>query len=60
MLKEVKVIFSCNVAGYNVNNIDRNELLKWLESQLKAFVGAKDIGIMGNASLIIEGESDGN
>lgn len=51
MLKEIKVIYSCNIAGYNTHLIDKTELMKWLDGQFKAYVGAKDIGIMGNSQL---------
>jgi|GEM_PF-2668669 len=51
MLKEIKLIYSCNIAGYNTHLIDKAELTNWLNGQLKAYVGAKDIGIMGNSQL---------
>ena len=59
-LKEIKVNFNCLIAGYKVNDIDTNDLLRWLEQQMKSYVGAKDIGIMGEAQLIIEREKNGS
>jgi phage gp36-like protein len=52
-LKEVKVIFCCDIAGYNLERVDPTELCKWLETQTKAYVGGKDIGILGEVQCTI-------
>lgn len=53
MLKEVKLAFTCNIAGYNTNKIEAEDFRRFLEQQAKAYVGAKDIGILGNCALTI-------
>jgi len=59
-LKEVVLKFDCLIAGYKADQIDKQELFRHLEHQTKAYVGAKDIGIMGNAKLTIESKENGN
>jgi hypothetical protein len=59
-LKEVVITFDCNVAGYKADQIDKSDLLRYLEHQLKAYVGGKDIGIMGNPRLTIESKQNGD
>ena len=59
-LKEVVLKFDCLIAGYKADQIDKSDLFKYIEHQVKAYVGAKDIGIMGNARLIIESKENGN
>lgn len=59
-LKEVVLKFDCQIAGYKADQIDKSDLFKYIEHQVKAYVGAKDIGIMGNARLIIESKENGN
>ena len=59
-LKEVTLKFDCLVAGYRADQIDKSDLFKYMEHHVKAYVGAKDIGIMGNARLIIESKENGN
>jgi len=59
-LKEVTLKFDCLVAGYKADQIDKQDLFRFLEQQVKSYVGAKDIGIMGNARLTIEGKENGN
>lgn len=54
MLKEVKVVFSCNVAGYNTNKIDVEDFKRAIENIAKAYVGAKEIGILGNTQLVVK------
>lgn len=52
-LKEVQVTLTCDVAGYNLERIDPTDLRKWLEGQIKAYVGGKDIGILGSVTLTV-------
>jgi hypothetical protein len=52
--------FDCLIAGYKADQIDKQDLFRFLEQQVKSYVGAKDIGIMGNARLTIEGKENGN
>ena len=59
-LKEVVLTFDCQLAGYKVDQIDTNDLLRFLEHQVKSYVGAKDLGILGNARLTIEGKQNGS
>ena len=59
-LKEVVIKFDCLVAGYKADQIDKTDLFRFLEQQMKAYVGAKDIGIMGNPRIIIESKENGN
>lgn len=59
-LKEVVLKFDCLVAGYKADQIDKSDLFRFLEQQVKSYVGAKDIGIMGNARLTIESKENGN
>lgn len=59
-LKEVDLKFDCQLAGYKVDQIDTNDLLRFLEHQVKSYVGAKDLGILGNARLTIEGKQNGS
>lgn len=57
-LKEVTIKFDCLVAGYRADQIDKSDLFRFLEQQVKSYVGAKDIGIMGNAKLTIESKEE--
>ena len=59
-LKEVVLKFDCQIAGYKADQINKTELFQWMEQQVKSYVGAKDIGIMGNARLTIEDKQNGN
>lgn len=59
-LKEVVMKFDCQIAGYKADQIDKTDLFKYIEHHVKAYVGAKDIGIMGNARLTIEGKENGS
>lgn len=59
-LKEVTLKFDCLVAGYRADQIDKSDLFRFLEQQVKSYIGAKDIGIMGNARLLIESKENGN
>jgi len=59
-LKEVTLKFDCLVAGYKADQIDKSDLFRFLEQQVKSYIGAKDIGIMGNARLLIESKENGN
>ena len=59
-LKEVVLKFDCLIAGYKADQIDKTELFRWMEQQVKSYVGAKDIGIMGNARLTIEDKENGS
>lgn len=59
-LKEVILKFDCLVAGYRADQIDKSKLFRFMEQQVKSYVGAKDIGIMGNARLLIESKKNGD
>jgi hypothetical protein len=59
-LKEVVLKFDCLVAGYRADQIDKSDMFRFLEQQVKSYIGAKDIGIMGNARLTIESKENGN
>lgn len=53
MLDEVNVSLVFSLAGYNIKNMDRQEIVAMVGQYLKAYMTNKDIGIIGPVSLII-------
>lgn len=53
MLEERNVAIHFGLAGYNVKQLDKQDLANLIGQYLKAYMTNKDIGIIGPVSLIV-------